>query len=30
VGRSWKADRKTVNVNPHIVKKRGVKSGGFS
>ena len=28
VGSSWKRDRKTVNVNPHIMKKRGVKSGG--
>jgi hypothetical protein len=26
VGRSWKSDRKTVNVNPHITKKRRVKS----
>jgi hypothetical protein len=25
VGRSWKAERKTVKVNPHMVKKRGVK-----
>ena len=27
VGRSWKADRKTVKVNPHMTKKRGVKRG---
>ncbi len=25
VGSSWKADRNTVKVNPHIRKKRGVK-----
>src|SRR4029453_8562022 len=24
VGRSWNADRKTVNVNPHMTKKCGV------
>ena len=28
VGRSWKAERNTVKVNPHIVKKRRVKRGG--
>ena len=28
VGSSWKSDRKTVNVKPHIMKKRGVNSGG--
>jgi hypothetical protein len=26
VGRSWKSERKTVNVNPHMRKKRGVKT----
>ena len=26
VGRSWNADRNTVNVNPHITKKCGVNS----
>jgi hypothetical protein len=26
VGRSWKAERKTVKLNAHITKKRGVKS----
>jgi hypothetical protein len=25
VGSSWKADRKTVKLNPHITKKYGVK-----
>jgi len=30
VGMSWNADRKTVNVNPHIRKKRGVKRCAFS
>src|SRR5207237_8851020 len=32
VGSSWKTDRKTVNVKPHITKKRGVKSrsGNYS
>src|SRR6187551_1488833 len=27
VGRSWNAERKTVKLNPHITKKRGVKRG---
>jgi hypothetical protein len=26
VGSSWKTDRNTVKVNPHMMKKRGVKS----
>ena len=26
VGSSWNAERKTVNVKPHITKKRGVNS----
>ena len=30
VGRSWKADRNTVNVNPNIRKKRVVKRGAGS
>jgi len=25
VGSSWNADRKTVKLNPHMTKKRGVK-----
>jgi hypothetical protein len=29
VGRSWKKERKTVNVNPHITKNRRVKRGSF-
>src|SRR5438874_9317125 len=30
VGNSWKADRNTVNVNPHMTKKRGVNRRGDS
>jgi hypothetical protein len=30
VGNIWKAERNTVKVKPHIVKKRRVKSGAVS
>ncbi len=26
-GKSWNAERKTVKLNPHMTRKRGVKSG---
>jgi hypothetical protein len=29
VGSSWKSERKTVNVNPHITKNRRVKRRSF-